>query len=77
MAKSGRDLAAELTAARAAEYEAIAAEAKAASELDGPARRAARKRLQAELDRIDKRTYFPTAQRKKAHTTVKAIAVEP
>jgi hypothetical protein len=74
--QAGRDLAAELTEARIAEYHAIIDEAKAADELSDSARRAAKKRLQAELHRIGKRDYFPTPERKQAHKTVAAI-VEP
>lgn len=73
LVQAGRDLVAELTAARAAEYEAIIQEAKAAAELSDSARRAAKRRLQAELNRIAKRDYFPTPERKRAHATVAAI----
>ncbi|GIH10251.1 hypothetical protein Rhe02_83180 [Rhizocola hellebori] len=72
----GRDLAAELAQARAAEYAAIIEEAQAAAEFAGAARRAAKKRLQAELHRIGRRDYFPPRERAAAHEAVAAI-VEP
>jgi uncharacterized protein YdbL (DUF1318 family) len=74
--QAGRDLVAELTEARVAEYQAIIAEAKAAPELADSARRAAKKRLRAELHRIGRRDYFPTPERALAHETVAAI-VDP
>ncbi len=74
IAMMGLDLAAELAKARAAEYRAVAAEALAAAQLGGLARRAAKKRLLAELHRIDRRDYFPPAERREAYEAVNAIA---
>ncbi len=71
-----RELAEELTAARAAEYDAICKEAKQAGELGGSARRAAKKRLLAELHRIGRRDYFPTPERAMAHEAVAGIVDE-
>jgi Protein ChrB, N-terminal len=71
--QAGRDLIAELTAARVAEYQAIIQEAKEAAEMSESARRAAKRRLQAELNRVAKRDYFPTPERNRAHETVAAI----
>lgn len=72
----GRDLAADLSKARALEYQAITEEALAATGLGEPARRTAKKRLQAELHRIGRRDYFPPPERVQAHDAVAAI-VEP
>jgi len=69
----GRDLVAELTRARVEEYQAIIAEAKSAAELGDSARRAVKRRLLAELHRIGRRDYFPTAERTQAHDAVAAI----
>jgi len=69
----GRDLVAELTRARAEEYNAITQEAKAALELGDSVRRAVKRRLLAELHRIGRRDYFPTAERTQAHDAVAAI----
>ena len=75
-AATGRELAEELRAARAAEYEAIRQEAKQANELGASARRAAKKRLLAELHRISRRDYFPTPERTMAHDAVTGIVDE-
>ncbi len=72
----GRDLISELMKARASEYEALIAEAAEASGLAESERRAAKRRLQAELHRIGKRDYFPPAERTRAHAAVAAI-VDP
>jgi len=69
----GRDLVAELTKARVDEYQAIIEEAKSAFELGDSARRAVKRRLLAELHRIGRRDYFPTAERAQAHDAVAAI----
>ena len=69
----GRDLVAELTKARAEEYEAIIEEARSAGELGDSARRAVKRRLQAELHRIGRRDYFQTAERAQAHEAVAGI----
>jgi len=73
MIQVGRDLVAELTKARVEEYVAIIEEAKAALEMSESARRAVKRRLLAELHRIGRRDYFPTAERAQAHDAVAEI----
>ncbi|WP_246001625.1 Chromate resistance protein ChrB [Allorhizocola rhizosphaerae] len=72
----GRELAEELKAARAAEYDAIRQEAEQTGGLGAAARRAAKKRLRAELHRVGRRDYFPTPERGLAHDAVAAIVDE-
>jgi hypothetical protein len=63
-----------MRSARAAEYEAVAADARAASAL-GPGERArAVRRLRGELDRIGRRDFFPPAERDRARAAVDALA---
>lgn len=70
---TGRGLQTELAAARAAEYEDVIAEAEGVSGLGETQRRAAKRRLRAELDRIGRRDYFPPPQRAQAHQAVAEI----
>jgi hypothetical protein len=76
-----RDLAAQMAAARAAEYEAVAAQADAAQTLPDRERAAAVRRLRGELRRIHRRDFFPPPQREAAQRAVAALAeastVEP
>jgi uncharacterized protein YdbL (DUF1318 family) len=75
-----RDLATGMAAARAAEYDAICAEAEttAAAAVDRPAeRKRAQRRLRAELRRIARRDYFPPAERDRAKTAVEALTPTP
>jgi hypothetical protein len=68
-----RQLAAQLSTARADEYAAVRAEA--ASALSAPPREARRaaQRLRAELRRIGRRDYFPPPERDAAHAAVSAL----
>ena len=65
-----------MTAAVAAEYEAVAAEAAAASTADPAARRRALVRLRRELHRIQARDFFEAAQRDGAVRAVDELAAE-
>lgn len=70
---TGRDLAATLAAARAAEYTRVIAEAHAAVDLDGAARAALARRLRAELRRINRRDYFPPPEHDQAVAAVNTL----
>jgi hypothetical protein len=59
--------------ARVAEYLKVIGEASAA-EADAPARLARVRRLRAELRRIQRRDYFPPAERDQAAAAVEALA---
>ena len=63
-----------MTAAVAAEYDTVAAEAAAASTADAAARRRAVARLRRELHRIQARDYFPSKQRGTAQRAVHELA---
>ena len=69
-----RELAAAMTAARAAEYGAVAAQAAAAREAGAAARAAALRRLRGELRRITRRDFFPPPARQQAHLAVESLA---
>ena len=69
-----RELAAAMAAARAAEYDAVAAQATVAGEAHRPARVAALRRLRGELRRITRRDYFPPAAREQARAAVEGLA---
>lgn len=68
--RAARDLIAQLQEARAEEYRQVTAEVEL---LDGGDIRAAKRRLQAQLHRIGRRDYFPTAERTLAQRAVAAI----
>jgi hypothetical protein len=68
-----RELAASMTAARAAEYRALAAEAEAAMPAGHSARAAAVRRLRGELRQIGRRDFFPPPERELARTAVEAL----
>ncbi|MFJ9371161.1 Chromate resistance protein ChrB [Nocardia sp. NPDC101769] len=70
-----RELAAGMAAARAAEYTAITAEA-AAAPASTTGRQSLARRLRTELRRIQRRDYFPPAEREKAVSAVEALAVQ-
>ena len=74
-------LASAMAAARAGEYAAVTAEATAARALNHTARESAARRLRAELRRIQRRDYFPPAEREQATAAVEAltggVVVEP
>jgi hypothetical protein len=68
-------LAREMAAARAAEYQALAAAAAAAAgETASQGRAAALRRLRNELRAIQRRDYFPPAERDHAEAAVQAVA---
>lgn len=69
-----RQIAAEMRAARAAEYRSVIDEATAAAELDHAARVRTVRRLRAELRRIGQRDYFPPPDRATARDAVRALA---
>jgi hypothetical protein len=69
-----RDLAQRMAAARADEYTAITAEVRALADDASPReRRRVADRLRAELHRVDRRDYFPPAERDAAHAAVRAL----
>lgn len=71
-----QQLAASMAHARAAEYAALRDEATAAAALSGSPRASALRRLRAELRRINRRDYFPPAERDQAKTAIEAL-IEP
>jgi hypothetical protein len=76
MLAAERSLAAQMTAARVAEYTAVAADAGAAGDLSGADRTARVRRLRAELRRITRRDFFPPPDRDIAQAAVNALAEE-
>jgi hypothetical protein len=69
-----RALAAGVAEAIASEYEAIAAEAQAAAEMEPWLRRRTLARLRRELHRIRRRDFFPPAEREQAEAAVAELA---
>jgi len=69
-----RELVTAMRAARAAEYDAVRAEADAASSLPSAGRRRVQKSLRSELHRIRRRDFFPPAERDTAIAAVEALA---
>ncbi len=65
-----------LREARAAEYDEVISQARAAATGDGDGAARALRRLRGELRRIVRRDFFPTAQRERAQTAVEALASE-
>jgi hypothetical protein len=73
-------LAQAMAAARAAEYQALitaATSASASRDTDPPAHAAALRRLRNELRAIQRRDYFPPAERDRAQAAVGALAASP
>jgi hypothetical protein len=68
-----RQVAAEMAAARTAEYAAVISEAAEAAGMDDTHRRRSGERLRAELHRIARRDFFPPAERDLAHAAVRAL----
>jgi len=68
-----RELATAMAAARAAEYQALRAEAEAAVSLGDVERARAVRRLRAELGRIRRRDFFPPAERDAAVAAVELL----
>lgn len=71
-----RDLAAQMAAARAAEYAELTAQAQAAQALAGKDRDAAVRRLRAELHRVHRRDFFPPPEREAAQQAVRALTAK-
>ena len=69
-----RVLAARMAQAVAAEYEAVADEARAAAEQEPWLRRRTLARLRRELHRIRRRDFFPPPQREQAEAAVEQLA---
>jgi hypothetical protein len=65
-----RDLASAMAEARAVEYRAVLDAAAAAAELPGAERAPVLRRLRAELQRINRRDYFPPPERERARRAV-------
>jgi len=63
-----------MTAARAGEYQSVIDDAAAMDGSDDRERLRVASRLAAELGRIERRDFFPPAQRERARAAVKAIA---
>jgi hypothetical protein len=72
-AAAERELAAGMTAARAAEYRAVTADAEAALSAGPTASSAALRRLRGELRRIGRRDFFPPPERDLARIAVQAL----
>jgi hypothetical protein len=72
-ARQHRDTINEMVAARAAEYEGVAVQAREAQQLTGKEREAAVRRLRAELHRIQRRDYFPPPEREAAQRGILAL----
>lgn len=68
------ELAAAMSEARAVEYRAVLRTAAAAAELPESERTSAMRRLRAELQRIDRRDYFPPPDREAARRAVAGLA---
>jgi hypothetical protein len=69
-----RELAAQMAAARAAEYENVTARARAAAAFTGKDRDTAVRRLRAEVRRIRRRDFFPPPQRETAVRAIEDLA---
>ena len=68
-----RQVAAAMAAARAAEYTAVMNEAEAVAGLDERERRRVATRLSGELRRIERRDFFPPAERDRAQTALRTL----
>jgi hypothetical protein len=71
------NLAAAMAADRAAEYQAVIHEAARAKKLDAQDQRRTITRLAAELQRIERRDYFPPPERDRALAAVEALRCAP
>jgi hypothetical protein len=69
-----RELAAGMAAARAAEYQELTAACEAAATADRPERTRALRRLRVEWRAIDRRDFFPPAERELAATALRELA---
>jgi hypothetical protein len=70
-----RQVAGHMAEARATEYAAVTAEAREATSWAERDRRRTGERLRAELRRINRRDYFPPAEREAAQAAVRALLV--
>ena len=70
----GREIAENMRAARAAEYQAVTEQARQAAKGSADESARAVRRLRAELRRIQRRDFFPPAERDRAVATVDALA---
>lgn len=68
-----RELAADMAAARAAEYQAVVDKAAAAADLEERDRLVTARRLRAELRRVGRRDYFPPEESSIARRAVEAL----
>jgi hypothetical protein len=68
-----QDLAAAMAAARSAEYLAIVDEAATATRADAREQKRIGQRLQAELRRIERRDFYPPAERDEARQAVRSL----
>jgi hypothetical protein len=73
-AATERELAAAMSEARAAEYAKITAEVRAGARFAPDARLALVRRLRADLLRVQRRDYFPPAERTAAETAIDILA---
>ena len=71
-----RRIAAEMAAAVAQDYRAVVDEAEELAETEGGPHRRSILRLQRELQRIDRRTFFPPPERDQAHRLVRRLAAQ-
>jgi hypothetical protein len=71
-----RTIAEAMRAARAAEYQAVIAKARAAAAGDAAERTRVLRRLRGELRRIARRDFFPPAEREVARAAVAALAAD-
>ena len=69
-----RELAAGMAAARAAEYRELTAACEGAAAADGPERSRALRRLRTEWRAIDRRDFFPPAERDVAATALRELS---
>lgn len=72
-----RQVATAMSVARAREYEAVTEEAAGAVGLEDKERRRLASRLSGELKRIERRDFFPTAERDRAQAAVQSLLGEP
>jgi DNA-binding transcriptional regulator PaaX len=72
-----RALAASMAEARAAEYRTVLEAAAAAAELPGAERATVVRRLRSELQRINRRDYFPPPERERARRAVAGLHEAP
>ncbi|GAA5063408.1 hypothetical protein GCM10023259_053530 [Thermocatellispora tengchongensis] len=72
-----RAIAEQMQAARRAEYEMIIVQARAAEGARAGERSRVANRLRAELRRVERRDFFPPAERDAAHQAVRALSAPP